>query len=713
MALAILEWMDSDDSHVWFRIDTGTNTQYQLRVGREVREDGDGEWVDDVYLSPPAGRSEGGADPFGGPIEVSVPLAQFERGRAYAQLYTWKEGGRGQTVSDVVPLPGLGVSAAAYGASLSVAASVVPMNVATLPHNKPRRIANRAPALSRATSLESLLGEIVKIASPVVMDLIKGAANNVASANLGGGASGGTGSGPPDLLGQVLKSLLGALSGTPATPPPKIDTATKTDAAPPGPELSKPKSIARVVSNGVGNRFVAHRARFAQPMIFGIDDALIASLVGPVLQILPQLANAANQKRIELRKADNQLMQNLLSDVNKRLMMDKLLEAQAAAKQQGPNAQLDPTQIQALVDLMAQLPEGTAQAKSLTLSAPPPANEAGDTHQLSNRAALEFTLGKPLQWNGTERALFDRNKTLVLKPRLVVGEPVPKEPLPKAILKIVLQDAANPDMRVEKLFKLKAVMANSRLECAFESADLSHLPQNTLLNVLAELRWLTSRGQETRAYGSTELVLVNKYFLKARGNEISSERELADMNQYRAFWNKVWEAPVLDATARNGSKKYNWELDVTAKYSTLLTGGHDSNGFMETRLLAEANDPASLSQAVRGRMKAGIELSIAELNKLLPAWPNYSSIDPTRLEALSAPPFLDEAARELKYPLKLKGRAGQGGMVWVIPTFKLFGLTVSTVTAADDTGQVNATSDEALPFPLPVAARLIGLKSAA
>ena len=36
-----------------------------------------------------------------------------------------------------------------------------------------------------------------------------------------------------------------------------------------------------------------------------------------------------------------------------------------------------------------------------------------------------------------------------------------------------------------------------------------------------------------------------------------------------------------------------------------------------------------------------------------------------------------------------------------------------TVNAADESGQVTSTAEEALQFPLPVAARLIGLKSAA
>jgi hypothetical protein len=150
-----------------------------------------------------------------------------------------------------------------------------------------------------------------------------------------------------------------------------------------------------------------------------------------------------------------------------------------------------------------------------------------------------------------------------------------------------------------------------------------------------------------------------------------------------------------------------------AKYAAVLTASHDSNGFMETRLLQEAVDPASLVRAVRGRMKAGIELSVTELNKLIPDWPGNQPLDAARLQALNSRPFLEGAARELKYQMRLKGRTGQAGMVWVIPTFKLFGVTLSAVTAADATGQVTATSDEVTPFPLPVAARLIGLKSAA
>jgi hypothetical protein len=708
MALAILEWIDADEASVRFRIDSGTNTHYQLKFGRDVREDDGDEWVDDVYYTGLVQRSDGGRDLLRPATEINVPLRRLER-RSFAQLYTWKDGGKGQTVSEVVAVAGPTFGPSERAAGLSVGLSVGPSGAVMTPvasFRAPRRAPNQSAQVSRATSLESLLGEVVKIASPVVLDLIKNAVGGRGGAPASGTtATGGTAAGAPaagaptDILGQILQSLLGALA------------APGTASAPP---LSQPASLGMG-----GNRFAAEGARYVKPMIFGIDDALIAAVAGPILQVLPQLVNAANQKKIELRKSNNQLMGGIVSEVNKRLMMEKLLEAQKAAAAQGPTAAVSPEQLKAVADLLAALPAegaaatppaGTAAPQSLRAE-PAPA----EPHTLSHRAVLTFAFAPGLEWNGTAKAVFDRNRPLVLKPRLTVAPPVPKAPLSKAILKVVLEDMSNPAVRAEKVVRLTNVLAGGALECRFEPGELAHLPSNTCVDVTAELRWRHSRsGVETRALGSAELVLVNKHFLKALGPESSAERELTDMAQYRPFWNKVWEAPALDRS-RNGSapKKYLWQLDVNARYTTVLTASQPSNGLMETKLRQEAEERDSLSRTVRGRMKAGIELSVAELNKLIPLWGAGTPLDPARLEALGARPFLEGAARECKYRFRLKGRAGEAGMIWAVPVFKLFGITLSTVTTADDSGQVTATADETQQFPLPVAVRLIGLKSAA
>jgi hypothetical protein len=73
--------------------------------------------------------------------------------------------------------------------------------------------------------------------------------------------------------------------------------------------------------------------------------------------------------------------------------------------------------------------------------------------------------------------------------------------------------------------------------------------------------------------------------------------------------------------------------------------------------------------------------------------------------------FAKNNAAEFVYNLRLKGRAGERGMVWIAPVFKLFECTLSAVSKTDEAGQVVAMTEEKVHFPLPVAARVIGLKS--
>ena len=482
--------------------------------------------------------------------------------------------------------------------------------------------------------------------------------------------------------------------------------------------VTQPKSLV----NGGGNRLLpgGSHASYAKPFIFGIDDALIASLAGPLIQVLPQILNAANQKRIDLKKADNALISGIISDINKRLMMDKLLQAQQAAQAQGPAAPISEEQIKVIADLLAQTPTQQAPTGTETVTAPLAGAksimpESAPPHDLSAKELLAFTFPTTLEWNGKPMPVFDRNGTIVLWPRFSVVGPAPKSSsLAKAILKLAVYDGANQATRYEKIFKLKGVLANAEIECRFEPGELSHLPAECKLCVVGELRWKSERsGRQTRALGSTEIVLAGKYFLKSLDLAVSEERELNDMAQFRPFWNKIWETPALDrARKTEGVTKNAWDFNMNGRYTALLTASHDLNGMMETRLLTEADDPNRPTLNIHGRMKAGIEISIRELNKLLALW-KRTPLDPAKLEALGTRDFLDGAAREFKYNFKLKGRVGQSGMIWVIPVLKLYGLTFSSIAAANQNGQVTATAEETLQFPLPVAARLIGLKSAA
>ncbi|MBA3706195.1 MAG: hypothetical protein H0W84_09940, partial [Bacteroidetes bacterium] len=61
---------------------------------------------------------------------------------------------------------------------------------------------------------------------------------------------------------------------------------------------------------------------------------------------------------------------------------------------------------------------------------------------------------------------------------------------------------------------------------------------------------------------------------------------------------------------------------------------------------------------------------------------------------------------------KLKGKAYERGMVWIVPVFKLINITLSTINTTNDSGQVTEVKEEQIQFPLPVSARILGLKTA-
>ena len=726
MALAILDLIDSGHGNVRFNIDTGTNRYWRLKAGRSVRRSNGVDWVDDVFLSTPIRASESGGSLLNSSKKVSVPAQEFLKGntgrrqpngsRVYVQLFSFKNAdGKSPAFSDVVRLFTASGVLEEVPADFALPFSVQAMSVAE-PFRSPRRIpcTSSRELYARQASLEDLLGGIVKAAAPFVMNLLGGAqaapqqspqapgTGGAPAPNGGAGAQG-------DVLIRLLTSVLGNLAGL-------------------SPTVSRQQSVLR--TNGHGNRFTdPQNSQFSRPFIFGIDDALLASLVGPVVQVLPQLMNAANQNRIQLKQANNKLVTDLVSDVNRRMLLEQLLQAQRQPPPAGqPAGGVDLGQ---LIQLLQQAPAAPAPAVTAQPApppaapavtppavtdqpAPPPPSQTQSMPQgMSRTAVVSFVTSEPIAWNGTTKVLFAQNQALQLKVKLVVGEPVPKAPLPRAIVKFTFKDTATQSVCLEKVFKQKDLPANTEMTFAFSQDEAARLPANKLLSVFSEVRWLSEKTKkEFKALGSQEIVVVGKYVLKEQGPGVSEEQELTDMKRFRPFWNRIWETQSLDAVSQRGhDKKHLWELNASVKYSVILSASHDSNGLMDTKILKARTDPESLSARTEGRIKAGIELSISELNKLISLWNGGSPLDADRINALKTEAFASNNAGEFIQNFKLKGKAADRGMVWVVPVFKLFELTLSAVSHVDGTGQVTAMSEEKARFPLPVSARVIGLKS--
>jgi hypothetical protein len=728
MALAWLNVLNLGREALRVAIDSGTSRYYQLRIGR-ARSTRDGvDWVDGVYFTTPITPNDAGGSLLPATREITVPASRLDRGDSYVQLVTYKApDGGGPACSDVVVVPGAPELRGRLARRDSPDQGMPPM-MPTLPMAvsrsmstagngntaEPFQAARKIPcvqspdSLAEETSIEDVLSGIVKVAGPVVLKMLgTDGASGGASGGATAGANASDSSPVTGVVSFLLKTLLAGLQPSATTP-----TANAAAPANQTTQTNPPKDTTKSLSASMAlteNRFLAaKRTEWSQPFIFGIDDALLGTLAGPILNVLPQLVNAANQQRLQTQQADNKLITDALAQVNQRLLMQQLLAAQQKA--QGDQA----AQLAALQAQLQALAESSDKPKSqsLALSAPAAAPPAASATP-SARATLAFAAADPLQFNGKPHLVFTRSHDAVLKVRFAVGDPVPASPLPRAILAVTLKGSHHPADWVKVEARLTNVAANSVQTITVTPADLAKLPANRRIAVIAELRWPGTSGKAHCATGSTDVVLVDKYFVRERGATVGDERELTDMSRYRPFWNKIWEAPALDAVNRSGSgrPKSLWELDVNARYLVLLTAHEHANGVMETRLNASPSDPDEIRLTTSGRLKGGVELSFDEVNKLAGLFDGQTPLDADRLAALRSHAVAHAESGEFMTSIKLKGRAQERGIVWVVPIFRLAEFTLSAVQKTDDSGQVVAVTNETVRYPIPVAGRVLGLRS--
>ena len=704
MALAILEFIAFEKGGARFRIDTGTNSYYRIKVGKSFSETNGLKWIDEVSHTTTLRHEGRGEYLLNTGKEILLPASYFDKDNCYAQLFSFKNAeGKSPAFSKMVKVP-VGfknVIGTDYLLSLSLNTNAMTSDTTSPDVNfNDCRFVDDSKNMGNYSNQQSFdILNIIKTLAPVVQEVLAGAQNGSGNAN-GQSQNPLTSLLPAGSWNTILNALLHGLPAlTGAAPVPAPANSAPANAAP----QSGAKSLS-VAGNDDDNRFVsAEQQTFSQPFIFGIDDALIASLAGPVLQVLPQLLTAVNQQKLQKQAQNNKLITDLIADTNKRRILEQLLQSQ------GDQANAAKAQ---LAQLLQQA--GAAQA-----NAEPATAQSIDSFgyqyaaSLSTSTVVSFDTGNLSDWNGLKKTVYSKNGSVTFKIKLNVPEPAPKSPLPKTIIKFYFKEAEGAKPFLEKTFKQKNVAANTLLPFIFSKEEIAVLPLNKNLMVFAELRWLNKSGKEIKALGSTEIVVVGNYFLKEQGKPMSDERELTDMKTYRAFWNKVWESPLLDSINQKNpdQKKYMWELDATLKYGFSLTADHDSNGLMPTKMLKGTHDNESLTEKQEGRMKGGIEISINELNKLCSLWDKQPVLPDEKRDALKNILFITSNASECIYHAKLRGKASQRGMIWVGPVLKLFSCKLNKIKTTNESGLVTEVEEEIIQFPLPVSVRIIGIKS--
>jgi hypothetical protein len=694
VALAILELRDLDDASVRLRIDTGTNPWFTIRFGRGTRDQAGFAQIDGVVAETPLRRNEK-AGLLDTSLNVRVPLPPLHGERAFAQLMTFRTQDRaGPALSRVIQVAGTPDAAAVPEYDLSLpqfAAMSYPVPTETF--QRPRTIACRTHAEQlTAPALGDLLTEVMRVAGPLVLGLLQPpAAGGTAPATGSGGTSPAASAVPTQLLG-VIEAILKHIPGLSG-----FSGQQSLFVAPPR------------------NRFGDRRA-LSQPFIFGIDDVLIGAAIGQVIQILPALANAAGQKRVQLQASQNKLMTDIMSDVNRRMLLQQILDAQRASA--GSPGQPDLSALAALLEQAGAQPTAPAPAPTPAAPAPPATGQSlsfsaapsdGTDAAPAARATAAFVTAPALSFNGREHLLLAKGRQISLDVKLVVGEPVPGTPLPRVIVKVIVKRASDQSVIAEKVVKQHDLAAGANVTVAFSPEDLHNAPTAEPLSLLAQIRWRTGAGRVVQAVGSTEAVLVDQFFVKERGSALGPERELTDMERYRAFWNKVWESPALDAAA--DEHKLLWALDATLKYGVLVVGNESSNGLMETRFLGGDEGLSGVTARTQGRMKSGIELSVDELNKLAALWDGAQPLDEAHLAPLRGADVLRTSGGEIVQRVQLQGKAAERGLLWLVPVLSPVEFTLGAIQTADERGQVTAVAEEHVRLPLPVAVRVLGLKS--
>lgn len=730
MALALLYVVEADDTGIRLDLDTGTSPFYRIHLGSEVHRD-HGFSLVEPYWSSAVRRNPKAGVHLDTRTNCVLPAEAVERPGTLVQLQAMGHiSGRAPTYSHPARLPARSSSrresAGPHAPRPSMGLDVMTGPGGPGPAQAPARSIGARGAkevYSRPASVDDVLGAVVELAGPVVAKLL---------ASGGGGAASSSSNWPATLM-AALRLLLG-LSGP-------ADAAVRMS----GPQSSGPRLIwpghhdiraaNRFSDDAAGSehrRWAGHRShadecRWSRPQLFGVDDALIAavagpiigSVVGPLVEALPQLLNAANHARLEERRSARAHVGQQLTEFNRARLLEQLLDARGdgtgGQTPAGPpdTAAPDPALLTELLRLLqpaaaVPVPAGTAAAQSVGSPAPPTPRPE-HTAPMPSRAVLAPVLYPAVPGAGEHGIAFVRGRSAVLHFRLETGPHHPVAPLPRAVLRLRLSEPGSATVLLMKEQRLLDLTPGDDIAVVLDEREVETLPADMELEITAGLRW----PGRTAVYEATcmhRLVLCSPLRALATGEATDDPHELTDPQQFRSFWNRVWESP---AGSTAGDALPLWGIDATLRYSVFVSGVERTNGLMETRFLTPPTDTGSIRATTAGRFRSGLELSMSELNRLLPLWQGRPPVEPQVLSALASPAWLAARAGDAVVHVRFDGRRRSRGTVWVVPIPRLRRFSLVRVIDTAASGQVLEVRTEHVDFPVVEAIRVIGLVSGA
>ncbi len=258
MALAILEFIAFEKGGARFRIDTGTNPFYRIKVGKSFSETNGLKWIDEVSHSTPLHHEERGDYLLNTGKEILLPSSYFDRDNCYAQLFSFKNAeGKSPAFSRMVKVPvGLKNS---IGKDYLLSLSLLNTNAMTSDTTSSDvnfndcRFVDDSKKTGNYSSQQSFdILNIIKSLAPVVQEVLAGAQNGSGSANgqsqnpLTNILPAGTWNTILNVLLHGLPALTGNAPPTPAVANPAPVVANPAPVATPAPANATPQKRCQI-----------------------------------------------------------------------------------------------------------------------------------------------------------------------------------------------------------------------------------------------------------------------------------------------------------------------------------------------------------------------------------------------------------------------------------------------------------------------------------
>lgn len=717
MALAQLWEVDSDAKSVVFNVDTGTNPLFCVQLGTHVRLVDGIPVLDAPYWSSPWQRNPEAGRHLDTTLPFTLDRAVVRERHSLIQAQSAKDDQRrGRAFSTPVRLGGKDFDEVHQLSSspdeedvVSVARTRSVSAGRSIRRNLPHTTAN--VAFSRQASMDDFLGTLVRIAGPILKDLLSqpGEATSPLIS--------------PEVLGTLLRSALEAAAKTDAKGAAPVGnsasigsqrgTLPMTDSG-----ATSSSALAFELLAASTGRLPMRGELFSTPKSVKIDwrsasaisgSDLLARLTDSLIGILPQLLNAVAMRHILRRDDDAVLVREAIS-VAERMRLLQLLSPATIAAPSGSPADDDVAQLMRILAASPiPAPVGTPSVPAPAAASAPPATARaqGVPHAIdgfASKAVLTPILGPPMQRQDYASVVFTPAQSVTLRFQLDVGSTGPVSPLPRAILDVVVREPGAATTLLTRTERLTQVKPGTPLSIRLTSTELALLPREVRLEVTATLRW-PGRAGVYHAGCSSGIVLAGARSVAARGATVGEPRELIDMARFRSFWNRVWATTELES-----DEQPLWGFDAALRYSVVLTGSDRGNGIMSTRANLRPGD-GGLRVVTGGKIKGGIEIGLRELNTLLPLWDSEQPLAADVLEAFAGPAWLASNSGDATFNVRFEGRRRTRGLLWAVPILGLRTFTLASPGDIDPFGQVLSMTSQDVRFPVIEAVRLLGLRT--